>query len=148
MNLSFSTHNKRHTVFLVMVGWLFAMVSGVANACLLEARVTHTHLSLVELSASAQALHVFPGHTGVVADHDDDGSYAAKAPCLKACDDGAQALPKQKLTATQADPGPALFMSTLWTAVTPAPAAPRRMVDVQTALPELPIRIRYSRLTL
>ena len=147
MKLSFSTCTKRHTAFLVLLGWLFALVSGVANACLLEARVTHAHAAPVELFKTAQAPLVTPGHAGVVAGHDDD-SHVAKASCLKACDDGAHSVTKRDLTATQADPGPAFLMSILWTAVTPAASTSRRMNDVQPALPERPIRVRYSRLAL
>lgn len=147
MKLFFSSRTKRHTAFLVLLGWLFALVSGVANACLLEARVTHAHTAPAEWSEAAQASLVSPGHTGVVAGHDGD-PHPAKALCLKACDDGARSLPKQDLTATQADPGQAPLMSILWTAVTPAATTPRRMDDVQPALPELPIRVRYSRLAL
>lgn len=147
MKLSFSTRSKRYTTLLVLLGWLFALASGVANACLLEARVTHAHAAPVELFETAQAHLVSPGHTGVVTGHDDD-SQAAKAPCLKACDDGAHSLPKQDLTATQADPGPPPLMSILWTAVTPAAPTSRRMDDGQPAFPERPIRVRYSRLAL
>lgn len=147
MKLSFSTRNKRHTAFLVLLGWLFALVSGVANACLLEARATHAHAAPVEWSEAAQASLVSPTHAGAVAGHDGD-LHAAKTLCLKACDDGARSLPKQELTATQADPGQAPLMSILWTAVTPAATTPRQMDGVQPALPERPIRVRYSRLAL
>jgi len=148
MKLAFSTRNKRHTAFLVLLGWLFALASGVANSCLLEARATHAHAAPVEWSETAQASLVSPGHAGVVAGHGGDDSHAAKAPCLKACEDGAYSLSRQHLKATQADPGPAPLMSILWTAVTPAITKPRRMDDVQPALPERPIRVRYSRLAL
>lgn len=148
MKHSFNTRNQRHTVFLVLAGWLFALVSGVANACLLEAHVTHTHVSSVEVSEPAQAPFISPAHAGVVADHGDEDSHAATAPCLKACDDGAHALPKQNLTATQGDPGTAPLVATLWTAVPPVATAHRRLDDVMPALPERPIRIRYSRLAL
>ena len=145
MKLLASTFAKRSTAFLVLLVWVFALVSGVANACLLEAR--HAHAAPVELFETVQVPLVSPGHAGVVAGHDDD-SQAAKAPCLKACDDDAHSLPKQDLTATQADPGPAPLMSILWTAVTPAATTSRRMDDGQPALPEQPIRVRYSRLVL
>jgi len=147
MKLSFSARSKRYTTLLVLLGWLFALASGVANACLLEARVTHAHAAPVELFETVQAPLVSPGHAGVVAGHDDD-SQAAKAPCLKACDDGAHSLPRQDLTVTLADPGPALLMSILWTAVTPDAPTSRWMDDVQPALPERPVRVRYSRLAL
>ncbi|OOG46399.1 hypothetical protein [Polaromonas sp. A23] len=147
MKLSFSTRTKRHTAFLVLLGWLFALASGVANACLLEARVTHAHAAPVELFEIAQAPFVSPGHAGVVAGHDDD-SHVAKAPCLKACDDGGHSLPRQDLTADQVDPGPAPLVSILWTALTPVATSPRRFDDTQPVLPERPMRVRYSRLTL
>lgn len=143
-----STRSKRHTALLVLLGWLFALVAGVANACLLEARITHVHAGPVALSETAQASLVAPGHAGVVAGHGGDDSHAAGAPCLKACADGAPSLPRQDLTATPADPGPAPLMSTLWTAVTPAAPMSWRMDDVQPALPERPVRVRYSRLAL
>jgi hypothetical protein len=148
MKLSFSARTKRHTALLVVLGWLFALASGVANACLLEARVTHAHVASAGSSEAAQTLLVSPGHAGVIAGHDD--SHAANAPCLKACDDSSHSLSRQDLTGTQVDPGPALLVSILWTALTPAPAATtlRRMVDIQPALPERPIRVRYSRLAL
>ena len=148
MKLSFSPRIKRNIAFLVLLGWVCALASGVANACLLEARVTHAHAASAESSETAQALLVSPGHAEVVADHDD--SHAAKALCLKACDDGSHSLSRQDLPAAQADPGPAPLVSILWTALTPAPAAttPLRMVGVQPALPERPIRVRYSRLAL
>ncbi len=144
---SFSTRSKRHTTRLVLLGWLFALVAGVANACLLEVRVTHAHATPVELFETVQAPLVSAAHAGVVAGHGGDDSHAAKAPCLKACDDGAHSLARQDLTATQADPGPAPLLSILWTA-SPAAMALRRMDDVQPALPERPIRVRYSRLAL
>jgi hypothetical protein len=144
---SFSTRSKRHTALLVLLGLLFALVSGVANACLLKARVTHVHAGPVALSETAQASLVSPGHAGVVAGHGGDDSHAAKAPCLKACEDGAHSLPRQDLKATQADPGPAPLLSILWTA-SPAATAPRRMDDAQPALPERPVRVRYPRLAL
>lgn len=147
MKLSFSTRIKRHTALLVLLGWLFALVSGVANACLLQARVTHAPAAPVELFETVQAPLVSPGHAGVVAGHDDD-SQAAKAPCLKVCDDGAHSLPKRDLTAAQTDPGPAHLVAVLWTAATPVISPPSRMGDVQPVAPERPIRVRYPRLAL
>lgn len=147
MKLSFSTRTKRHTAFLVLLGWLFALASGVANACLLEARITHAHAAPVESSETAQTRLVSPGHVGVVAGHDGD-SDPSKPSCLKVCDDSAHSLPKQDLKATQADPGPAPLMSVLWTAVTPAAPTSRRMDHVLPTLAERPIRVRYARLAL
>ena len=38
MKLFPNTRAKRNTAFMVLLVWLFALASGVANACLLEAR--------------------------------------------------------------------------------------------------------------
>lgn len=149
MKLFSNTRAKRNTALMVLLVWLFALASGVANACLLEARGTHAHLATVELAETAHAPVVSPAHAGVVADHDrDDDSHASKAPCLKACDDGSHSLPKPDLAVAQADPGPAFLVAVLWTAATPVVSAFRRMDQMQPVTAELPIRVRYSRLAL
>lgn len=143
----FPNTRAKRTAFVVLLVWLFALASGVANACLLEARGTYAHVLTVGLSGTVHTPFVLPGHAGAVADHDND-SHAAKAPCLKTCDDGTHTVPKQDLTADQTDPGPAPLLSVLWTAAAPAVATPSRMDDVQPAALERPIRVRYSRLAL
>lgn len=132
---------------MVLLVWLFALASGVANACLLEARETHSHVATAGSSETTHAPAVLLDHARAVADHDDD-SHTFKAPCLKACDDGSHSLPKPDLTVVQADPGPAPLLALLWTAATPVVPALRRMDDMQPATPGLPIRVRYSRLAL
>lgn len=149
MKLFPNTRAKRNTAFVVLLVWLFALGSGVANACLLEARGTYAHVVTVGLSGTAHAPVVLPGHAGAVADHDND-SHAAKAPCLKTYDDGTHTVPKQDLTAAQTDPGSAPLLAVLWTwtAAAPAVSTPSRMDDVQPATLERPIRVRYPRLAL
>lgn len=150
MKLFSNTRARRNTAFMVLLVWLFALASGVANACLLEARGTQAHVATAGFSEAVQAPAVLPGHAGAVADHDDD-SLAAKAPCQKVCDDGSHSLPKQDLTVAQTEPGPAplvAVLAVLCTAATPVVSTSARMDDVQPALPELPVRVRYSRLTL
>lgn len=147
MKLFSNTRAKRNTAFVVLLMWLFALASGVANACLLEARVTHSHVATAGYSGTTHASAILPGHAGAVAGHDYD-SYTAKAPCLKVCDDGSQSLAKQDLTVAQTDPGPAPLVAVLWSAAAPIGSALRRMDAMQPAAPGLPIRVRYSRLTL
>lgn len=142
-----NTHTKRHTVFLVLLVWLFALASGVANACLLEARQTHSHIATAASSeAATHASVILPGHTGVVAGGVDESHF--KAPCLKVCDDGSRSFPKLDSTVTQADPGPALPVLILWNAVTPLVPALRHRNHEQPATPELPVRVRFSRLAI
>ena len=147
MKLFSNIRVKRNTALLVLLMWLFALASGVANACMLEARGTHAHVVTLGLSETVNAPHVLPGHAGAVAGHDDH-SQASKAPCLKACDDDTRSVPKQDLTVAQADPGPAPLVAVLWTAVPPLVSPSSRMDHVQPVATERPIRVRYSRLAL
>ena len=138
---------KRNTAFVVLLVWIFALGSGVANACLLEVGATRSHLATTEYSGAAHQVTIAHSHPKVVANHDDD-SHPSKAPCLKACDDGSRSMPKQDLTVVQADPGPPPLVAVLWTEATPLRSVLDRPDGVQHVIPELPIRVRYLRLTL
>lgn len=145
--MKLNTRAIRNTAFIVLLAWLFSLASGVVNACLLEARGTHSHIAIAASSETTQAPVLWPGHAGAVADPNDD-SHTFKAPCLKVCDDGSRSLSKQNLTLAQTDPGPAPFVLILWTAATPVDSSFRRMVAMQPATPGMPLRVRYSRLVL
>ncbi len=147
MKLLASTFAKRNTAFLVLLVWVFALASGVANACLLEVRGSHGQLT-VSAGFEAEAKPEVPvGHAGAAAGHDDDAD-ASKAPCLRACDDVARSLPKQDLTAARADPGPAPLVLILWAAATPVVLPFHQTDPAQPYVPERPVRTRYSRLAL
>ena len=146
MKLFSNTLAQRKAATMVLLAWLFALVSGVANACLLETPTTHAHV-VAAASAGAYASAVTAGHTGAVADHGDK-SPIAKAPCLKVCDDSSNALPTQPGMA-QADTGPAPLIRVLWLVAAADDAAAFPIGDAAgLALPELPLRVRYSRLAL
>jgi hypothetical protein len=147
MKLFSNTRAKRNTAFVVLLVWLFALASGVANACLLEARATHGHGAAAGTSETAMSNAISAGHVGAVADHD-AGAGSSKAPCLKVCDDGSQSLVKQQSTFDLSHPGPALLVAIVWAAAVPVVSAPRRMDDLQPSIPGLPLRVRYSRLAL
>ena len=145
MTLLFNKRAKRHTAFMVLLVWLFALASGVANACLLEARETHSHAAAAGFSEAA-ASGILPGHTGAVADGIDESHF--KAPCLKVCDDGSRSFPKQDSTVAQTDPGPAPIVLVLWKTALPVIQMLQQMDVEQPATPELPIRVRFSRLAI
>ena len=147
MKLYSNTRAKRNTAFMVLLVWLFALASGVANACLLEARQTHSHVATAATSeVAAHASVILPGHTGAVADGVDEQHF--KAPCLKVCDDGTRSFPKQDSTVAQNDTGPAPLIQVLWGKVAPSIPTLRPMDAWQPATPELPIRVRFSRLVI
>ncbi|NDP48357.1 MAG: hypothetical protein GZ085_08195 [Sulfuriferula multivorans] len=143
-----NTRAKRNTAFVVLLVWLFALASGVANACLLEARGTHSHGSSVAYSSATEAAFgISAGHAGAIASHD-AGSGASKALCLKVCDDRSQSLLKQQSGFDLTDPGRAPFVVLVWIAATPVVSAPSRVDDLQPPAPGPPIRVRFSRLAL
>jgi hypothetical protein len=147
MKLFSNTRIKRHHVFMVLLVWLFALASGVANACLLEVRETHSHVVAAGASGVAHASAILPGHAGAVADGVDVSQF--KAPCLKVCDDGSRSFSKQKLTVSQSDPGPAHLLVVLWTtSAASVVLAPRSIDSPQSTTPALPVRVRFSRLAI
>jgi hypothetical protein len=143
-----NTRTKRNTALVMLVVWLFALASGVANACLLEARGTHSHDAPVTQSSATEARpEISAGHGGVIASHD-AGADASKVSCLKVCDDGSQSLPKQPSSFNVTDPGLALFVTVVWTAAVLDLPAPSGANDLGHAVPTLPVRTRFSRLAL
>lgn len=138
MHLSPHRRASRFTASVVLLAWLFALASGVANACLLEARSTHAH--------DAQAAAVSAGHAGAVASHD-DGNRTRES-CLKVCGDGAQCPTTPDAKVVQADIGLASVVAVLWHPAAPLAAASRRGVDDPPRAAGPPIRVRFSHLAL
>ena len=145
MKLVSNTFAQRKTAAMLLLAWLFALASGVANACLLETHNTHTHV-VAAASEGAQVSAVMAGHTGAVA-HEGDESPAVKAPCLKVCDESSNVLATQ-LSKAQADTAPAPLVSLLWLVAAADRVAPSQSGDPGPAAPERPLRVRYARLAL
>jgi hypothetical protein len=131
MKLLRSRRTRHHTVVVVLLVWLFALGSGVANACLLEAPGTHGH------EAHAP-----------VAGHDDDASHGARESCLKVCSDGAQSPTTPDLKPVQPDLGPAPLVAVLWNPAEQVAAAPRHASPDPPPATGPPIRFRFARLAL
>ena len=144
----FQNHRtKRNTVFAVMLVWLFALASGMANACLLESPGTHTHTSRADHPEAAGSLHALAGHSAGVDDHDDD-SDAARESCLKTCDEGSNAPVKLQIGSDLSDPGAAPLVAIVWDTSTRTASRSFSLDDLQPPLLGPPFRVRYSRLTL
>jgi hypothetical protein len=141
------TRAKRHTALAVLLVWLFALASGVANACFLE---THEPRGRAVKELTQPPSHAPVGLLApldVGAGHHDD-SDSAKESCLKVCDDGTHTLPKAGSGVDHNDPGPAPWISTLWTGSSQVVSAPRRADDSAIPIVGTPLRVRYSRLAL
>lgn len=137
---------KRNTTFVALLVWLFALASGMANACLLEAPGKHPHVAAAH-STEPPHTHVIGGHAAAV-DEDGDDQDSSKESCLKACDDGANAQVKLQAGVDLTDPGLAPFVVIAWNAATAVASVSNRYDILQVQIVGPPFRTRYSRLTL
>ena len=145
MKLFSNTFAKRKTVVVVLLAWLFALASGVANACLFETPTTHAHI-VAAAPDGVRVSAVMAGHTGAIAD-DGDESSTAKAACLKVCDESSNALATQ-LSRALADTGPTPLVKVLWPVAAADRVAPSPPGAPWPTATKLPLRLRYSRLAL
>ncbi len=134
MKLLSRTTTSRNAASLMLAVWLFVLASGFANACLLEAS---DHGGLL---ASSENSHI-TSHAAAPA-HDTEQS--SKAPCLKACDEGSQAL-QASTGMGSVDPGSPPLAAIIWTGSEPLATRHRSRFDVQPSLSDPPERIIYSR---
>ena len=141
------TRTKRNTAFVVLLVWLFALASGVANACLPETPARHSVAVKGPAPTMSQAPAELLGPLGASGGHD-DGSDRTKESCLKVCDDGTYTLPKAHSGVDHTDPGAAPLVATLWTGSPPVASAPRQLDDLAIPIVGPPFRVRYSQLAL
>ena len=141
------TRTRRNTAFVVMLMWLFALVSSVANACLLEPYEPLSRAAKNSAETTSQVPTELLVQIGTDAGHRDN-SEGTNGACLKVCDDGSNTLPKAYAGVDLTDPGPALLIATLWAGAGNVVPVPHRMDDLAIPLVGPPLRVRYSRLAL
>lgn len=141
---------KRMTTAITLFVWLFGVASGIANACSLEEmRGTHAH-SLVTGVEEAPHSHRSAERSAQATDIDDDinASPTFKALCLDACDERTNTLPKQDASLDPPLLAPLGVIAIVWIENQPIVATVRLDRDNHADPFGIPIRIRYSRLTL
>lgn len=121
------TRRNHKTAIVMLLLWLFAVSSGIVNACVLEPHGTDAHLAGVQ--PSTHATTAMAGHAETSADHEGPLD-SSRAPCTKVCDDGSQTLIKQLPAFDLTDRGPALTDSIHW-AVAERVVAPHRHIDTR-----------------
>ena len=152
--IPFTRRQLRHTAWVTLFAWMFALLSGVANAC-----STQPSAQAGLGSISSQAEPVVGGTAGLVtrqvehihhhrADEDDGvGNHSAKEGCLKFCADGSSAVTKSR--APQLDvPGPVFVVSVQWPSAAPVAAASEWTPAERPASVGPPLFIRLRRLTI
>ena len=154
MKLLPNARTKRRAALAVLMLWLFAVATGWANACVLEARGTHVHAAAIDASEagagaadSGREVTISAGHVSAVADHDEDPDVF-KAPCLKLCDDGSTSVVQVQPGLDLTDPGTAPLAVVVWMVLAPTESALRRWDDLRPPEAGPPPRVRFSRLTL
>ena len=148
MNRFLNSGTKHTTTALVLIAWLFALASGIANACLLEARGIHSHVAGDQESPHA---HVVPERSAQATNIDSDidaSSPTYKTLCLDACDNRTNALPKQNAGVDQPLLAPLAVIAIVWIANQSIVSTVRLDRDNHADPFGIPIRVRYSRLTL
>ena len=144
----FNSRTKRHTAFAILLVWLFALASGVANACSIQAQEIHGHGSLEAHSSAGEKGHAISvAHVGAISNHE-SGLAPSKSQCLKVCDDGSRSLPTQQASFDFTHPVLAPLLAVAWTTSTPVISALGLAVFQQPPGPGLPIRVRIARLAL
>ena len=141
------TRTKRNIAFAMLLVWVFALASGVANACYLETPEHHSTAMKGSAATANQAPAELLAHLDATAAHHNDAD-STKESCLKACDDVTHGLPKGHSGVDHADPGPPTLVTPLWTGSKPVVSAPRRVDDLAIPILGPPLRVRYSRLAL
>jgi hypothetical protein len=129
----FTRQQLRRTAWVALLAWVFALLSGVANACLIQ--------PLAPVDRQVGHVH---HHASEASGLDQDGGRAG---CLKFCADESSALAKNK--ASHADlPGPLLLASIHWQLATTVAAVVQWHPVERPATVGPPLFIRFLRLTI
>ena len=146
----FTTQAKRSTACVMLLLWLFALTSGVVNACILEVGRAQNHHGALELAHATTVVTAGSDeHAGTTDNHPAE-ELSSKASCLKVCDDSSQALAKLASGSVDpADPGLApLLVTVAWTTTALVASGLDRVADFPPPRPREPISIRLLRLAL
>jgi len=76
----------RRTATRVLLVWLFALTSSVANACVMEPGLRHAPLATTDSHHPAPPTHPHE-HCARAPGHDHPQTPSGKAPCAKCCDE-------------------------------------------------------------
>ena len=137
----------RQTAWLTLVAWLFALTTGVVNACVLGGPSAPIRGLVADLHPTHSAAAVTERHgLGPAAHHERERNYASDG-CLNFCDDESSALSKGSTTTV--DPGLASVAVVQWpAALAPIANGPSGLSLRQPIAQGPPLVIRLLRLTL
>ena len=154
LTLPFTRRQLRHTARVTLFAWMFALLSGAANACLIQENLPGELGSISSQAGPVAGDTAGPATRQVqqVHHHGEDegdglGDDSAKAECLKFCADESSAVTKSK--AAQADVlVPIAVTSVQWPLAAPVSAASPWPLVERPASVGPPLFIRLLRLTI
>lgn len=148
MTRFFTIRINRASASTMLLVWMFSLVSGVANACLLDTTGAAHASETVQSSPHGERHDSLAGHLPTEASlSDKDDAHTSKQPCLKVCDDSTKSLPK-KYASGQTEPGFPIIVDELWTSADLIRLEYKRPISTQYAASLRPLRVLYSRLAL
>lgn len=149
MTVTASRHRKRSIALTMLFVWVFALFSGVANACLTEARGDRAHGGL-RAALPDHAAHAAPhAHAAGAAHQSQHDPHPDKSHCQKSCDESSQSLLKQAPRLDTPDLQSVVVPSRAWAVDRLEPLlAPGRAYAAAIPPPSPPPRVQFSRLTL
>ena len=155
-SLHFNRQQLRHTACVALLAWVFALVSGVANACLLQAAEpgaaalsfsVSTRTGGCDSGAEPCERDARPAYHHADSERGAPLEHGGKPVCLKFCGDESSALVKSK--ASQADlPGPVLLAGALWSLAEQVAAAAQWQAVERPASVGPALFLRLLRLTI
>ena len=145
----FNIRINRTSAFAMLLIWVFALVSGVANACLLDvSRITSQAGAIEQINQHGVAQVSLSSHAAIEGDLERaEDAHTSKQPCLKVCDDSSRSLPK-KYPAGEVDPGQPIIVAVLWSLAEPIRLQYKQPSSTQHVASLLPLRVLYARLAL
>ena len=152
---SLSTRRQlRLTACVALFAWMFALLSGAVNACLIQPNPQSEPGSISSQvdpvagkAAGTVAQQVQHGHPQGDDEPDGFGNHSSKAGCLKFCADESSAVTKNK--SAQADlPGLIAVASLQWPPAVPGLVAAPWLAAERPASGGTPLFIRLLRLTI
>jgi hypothetical protein len=143
--LRFHQRHLRHIAWVTLVFWLFALATGVVNACVPTPQAAASR-AIDAVARSNAAQHEDHGHDGPIAHHGHQQD-AGKTGCLKFCDDESSALSKND--ASSVDLG-ATFVAVVqpWHSMVPITSVETRLSVARPTAQGPPLVIRFLRLAL
>ena len=144
----FSIRINRTSASAMLLVWMFSLVSGVANACLLEAPgAAHAPEKIQSSQHDERRVSLIGLLQTEAAVSDKDGAHTSKQPCLKVCDDSSKSPPK-KYASGQTEPLSPITFDELWSSADLIRLQYKRPISTQFATSLRPLRFLYSRLAL